>query len=165
MSARSSAAERKHLWIPGCFVLFFVCLAGLEVWFVTIANRTFTGMVTDDAYAIGLNYNEVLKRREAERRLGWTTAIAFTQGTDLAGELRLTVRDADGQSLAADDVRATAERMSRFPQIQAVEFERQSDGQYLAKLNVPLAGRWFLRVRIEKGGEAIHVIEEVDVRP
>ncbi|CAM5614065.1 hypothetical protein ATER59S_05747 [Aquamicrobium terrae] len=165
MTEKAREDNRKHLWIPTSFVLFFICLAGLEIWFVTIANSSFTGVVTDDAYAIGLNYNEVLKRREAERRLGWTTAIAFTQGTDLAGEVRLTVRNADGQSLAADDVRATAERMSRFPQIQAVEFERQSDGQYLAKLNVPLAGRWFLRVRIEKGGEAIHVIEEVDVRP
>lgn len=165
MSAQSQAAERKHRWIPGCFILFFVCLAGLEIWFVTIANKTFTGMVTDDAYAIGLNYNEVLARREAERRLGWTTTITFSQGADLAGQLMLSLHDADGQALVANEIRATAERMSRFPQIQTVSFEPQATGEYLANLDVPLAGRWFIRVRIERGGQAVHVIEEVDVRP
>lgn len=165
MSAQSHAARGKHLWIPGCFVLFFVCLAGLELWFVTIANRTFTGMVTDDAYPIGLNYNEVLERREAERRLGWTTAVTFAQGADLGGELTLSVRDAGGQALVADEVRATAERMSRFPQIQTVSFEPRAAGKYFANLDVPLAGRWFVRVRIERGGQAVHVIEEVNVRP
>ena len=165
MIEKTREDNRKHLWIPGSFVLFFICLAGLEIWFVTIANRSFTGVVTDDAYAIGLNYNEVLVRREAERRLGWTTAIAFAQGSDLAGELKLSVRSSDGQPLPVDEVRATAERMSRFPQIQAVQFERQSAGEYVAKLDVPLAGRWFVRVRIEQGGQVIHVIEEVDVRP
>lgn len=165
MKERPSVTRMKDRWIPGCFILFFVCLVALEVWFVTLANRSFTGVVTDDAYAIGLNYNEVLAQREAERRLGWTTAIAFEQGGDLDGRLTLSVRDADGQALVADEVRATAERMSRFPQIQTVRFERQSDGEYRADLAVPLAGRWFIRARIERGGQAIQVIEEVDVRP
>lgn len=165
MTARSSVTVRKDLWIPGCFILFFICLAALEVWFVTLANRSFTGVVTDDAYAVGLNYNEALARREAERRLGWTTAIHFAQGADLGGKLTLSVRDADGQALVADEVRATAERMSRFPQIQTVAFERQATGEYLANLPVPLAGRWFVRVRIDRGGQTIHVIEAVDVRP
>lgn len=165
MTEKSPAGERKHLWIPGCFILFFVCLAGLEIWFVTIANRSFTGVVTDDAYAIGLNYNEVLKRREAERELGWTVTVTFAQGADLGGKLVLRVRDANGQPLVVDELRATAERMSRFPQIQTVSFEPGNAGEYLANLDVPLAGRWFVRARVERGGHAIHVIEEVDVRP
>ncbi len=59
--------NRKDLWIPACFILFFVALAGLEAWFVLLANRTFSGEVTDNAYAVGLNYNQVLAQREAER--------------------------------------------------------------------------------------------------
>ncbi len=165
MTERTSVAGRRDLWIPGCFILFFIFLFGLLAWFVTLANRSFTGVVTDNAYAIGLNYNEVLARREAEQRLGWKTALSFEQGEKLGGRLTLRVRDADGQLLIADEVRATAERMSRFPQIQTVRYDRQPDGDYVADLSVPLAGRWFIRVRVERGGQAIHVIEEVDVRP
>ena len=165
MSDTPATGARRHRWIPACFILFFVCLAGLEIWFVTLANNSFTGVVTDDAYAIGLNYNDVLARREAERQLGWSASFAFAQGQGLDGALTLHIRDADGRPLAADSVRATAERMSRFPQIQAVDFERRAEGEYRADLAVPLAGRWFVRVRIEDDGQAIHVIEEVDVRP
>ena len=165
MSGNISLAGRKDRWIPACFILFFVWLAGLEIWFVTLANRSFTGVVTDDAYAIGLNYNDVLAKREAERVLGWTTAIAFVRGEGLGGRLTLSIRDSNGKPLVADEIRATAERMSRFPQILAVAFEHQADGEYMADFAVPLAGRWFVRVRIERAGQAIHVLEEVDVRP
>ena len=165
MSKGTTASARKDLWIPGCFVAFFVCLAALEIWFVTLANRSFTGLVTDEAYTIGVNYNEVLAQREAERQLGWNTSFTFVQGDGLDGRLTLSIRDANGAVLAADEIRATAERMSRFPQIQTVSFERQTGGDYVANLEVPLAGRWFVRVRIERGGQSIHAIEEVDIRP
>lgn len=165
MSGNAAAAGRKDLWIPGCFILFFVCLAALEVWFVTLANRSFTGVVTDEAYSIGLNEEERAAQREAARRLGWSTSLTFEQGLDLAGRLTLQVRDADGQALVADEVQATAERMTRFPQIQAVRFVRQPGGAYLADFSVPLAGRWFVRVRIARGGQSLQVIDEVHVRP
>ncbi len=165
MSDAASRVGRRDLWIPACFVLFFVFLTGLLSWFVVIANRSFTGVVTEDAYAIGLNYNEVLALREAEKRLGWATALTFKQGDGLGGLLTFSLRDRDGGPLVADDIRATAERMTRFPQIQTVDYERRADGVYEANLAVPLAGRWFVRARITRNGQSIHVIDEVDVRP
>lgn len=165
MSDGASCAARKDLWIPASFVLFFVFLTGLLSWFVVIANRSFTGVVTEDAYAIGLNYNEVLALRETEKRLGWATALSFKQGDGLGGLLTFSVRDRDGQPLVADEIRATAERMTRFPQILTVDYERRDDGVYEADLAVPLAGRWFIRARVTRNGESIHVIDEVDVRP
>jgi len=165
MSAGASRHDRKDLWIPASFVLFFVFLTGLLSWFVVIANRSFTGVVTEDAYAVGLNYNDVLALRETEKRLGWATALSFRQGDGLGGVLTFSVRDRGGEPLVADDIRATAERMTRFPQIQAVDYARRADGVYEANLAVPLAGRWFIRARITRNGESIHVIDEVDVRP
>lgn len=165
MTPAGPKSLRRDLWIPGCFIAFFVCLAALEIWFVTLANRTFTGLVTDDAYSIGVNYNAVLAQREAERQLGWTASFAFEQGDGLDGKVTLVLSDRSGQPLVADELRATAERMSRFPQIQTVTFTREREGEYTAPIEVPLAGRWFVRVRIEREGQVMHAIEEVDVRP
>ena len=165
MSRPRSESPRKDLWIPGCFIAFFVCLAALEIWFVTLANKSFTGVVTDDAYSTGLNYNAMLAQREAERQLGWSASFTFAQGEGLDGQLTLSLRDGEGQHLRASELRATAERMSRFPQIQAVTFSPQAEGEYGARIEVPLAGRWFIRVRIERDGQVMHVIEEVNVRP
>lgn len=157
--------NRKDLWIPACFILFFVALAGLEAWFVLLANRTFSGVVTDNAYAVGLNYNDVLAQRETERQLGWSTELTFDQQGELAGRLTLAVSDRDGAPLNGPEVRATAERMTRFPQIQTVKFLRQGAGIYVADLKVPLAGRWFVRIKVEEGGRSVHAIKEVDVLP
>lgn len=157
--------NRKDLWIPGCFILFFVALAGLEAWFVTLANRTFSGVVTDNAYAVGLNYDAVLAQRAAERRLGWATELTFEQQNELAGRLTLAVTNRDGTALDGLEVRATAERMTRFPQIQTVDFRRQRAGIYAGDLKVPLAGRWFVRVKVEQDGRSVHMIKEVDVLP
>lgn len=158
-------ASMKDRWIPGCFIAFFVLLLGLESAFVALASQSFTGLVTDNAYAVGLNYNEVLAQREAEKKLGWKTDLAFEQGAGLVGRLSLRVHDANGQLLVADKVRATAERMSRFPQIQEVNYERQPDGSYSARLSVPLAGRWFIRARIQLREQVLHIIDEVEVYP
>lgn len=158
-------ARRKDLWIPGCIVLFFVGLISLEVWFVSIANRTFSGLVTDNAYGVGLNYNDVLARREAEKRLGWSADLTFRQHSALAGRLTLVVTDAGGTALNHAVVRGTAELMTRFPQIQPIDFVRQPAGDYQAELRVPLAGRWFVRIKVEQNGQAVHAIEEVDILP
>ncbi len=165
MSDRSAAVDRRDLWIPACFILFFVFLTGLLTWFVVLANQSFTGVVTDNAYAVGLNYDDVLAQREAEKRLGWATALTFKQGNGLGGLLTFSIRDRDGKPVVADEVRATAELMTRFPQIQTVDYVRQPDGVYEANLSVPLAGRWFIRARVERDGQTIRVIDEVDVRP
>ncbi|WP_430513784.1 FixH family protein [Pannonibacter phragmitetus] len=165
MSESASAGDRRDHWIPACFILFFVFLTGLLTWFVVLANQSFTGVVTDNAYAVGLDYNDVLAQREVEKRLGWAATLTFKQGNELGGDLAFIIRDRDGKQVVADEIRATAELMTRFPQIQPVEYVRRPDGVYEAKLSVPLAGRWFIRARVERDGQSIHVIDEVDVQP
>ncbi|PWK74055.1 FixH family protein [Aminobacter sp. AP02] len=156
---------RKDLWIPAIFIGFFVFLAGVEAWFVTIAHTTFSGVVTDNAYSIGLAYDDVLAQREAERRLGWSSSLQFDRGDGLSGRLTLVARDALGQPLAGLAVHATAERMTRFPQVLPVAFSEISPGRYAAPLAVPLAGRWFIRTKLEKDGAATLSINEVDIDP
>lgn len=166
MTAPSPAPNpRKDLWIPAIFIGFFVFLAGVEAWFVTIAHNTFSGVVTDNAYSIGLAYDDVIAQREAEKRLGWSSSLQFDRGDGLSGRLTLVATDAQGQPLTGVAVHATAERMTRFPQILAVEFSEVSPGRYTAPLEVPLAGRWFIRTKLEKDGSAILSINEVDIDP
>lgn len=163
MSDTAQPGKWDH-WIPRSFILFFVALAGLEIWFVSMATSTFSGLVTDQAYTTGLNYNEIIEQRRIEDELGWKATIDYIQEEGaLKGKLVLRVLDRDGQPLAPDDIRATAEKMSRHPQIQAVDFNVQPDGTATADLDVPLAGRWFLRLRVGHGEDAIHLIREVDI--
>lgn len=159
-------ARKRDRWIPAAFILFFVALAGLETWFVTIAHLTFSGIVTDNAYAIGLNDEAEKAARDVERQLGWSSELRFDQERSLAGRLTLAVRAADGSPLPGVTVHATAERMTRFPQILPVVFEESSAaGSYVASFTPPLAGRWFIRTTLSKDGKSIRRISHVTVDP
>lgn len=159
------ANARRDLWIPGLFIAFFVCLACLELWFVTIARTTFSGVVTDQAYDIGLNYNQVIAAREAEARLGWTFGFRFEPTGPLAGRVTLTLADKAGAPVAGAALQASSERMTRFPQMVPAFFREAAPGQYVADINVPLAGRWFVRAKATRDGDTSHVIKEIWVAP
>lgn len=160
-----ASPERRDRWIPFAFVGFFLALAGLQAWFVMLAYGTFSGLVTDRPYSTGLAYDAVITAREAETALGWTAALAFAPTGALTGRLTLTVTGADHQPLADMIVRGTVERMTKFPQILPLAFAPTQPGEQTAQFSAPLAGRWFVRVRIEQGTQVLHRIFEVDVLP
>lgn len=154
---RTDAAPRRDLWIPACFVLFFVALAGLQLWFVLLANRSFTGLVTDPRTPAASH--------APVHDPGWSSRLAFTPTGPLAGRLTLTLREAGGGALEPERLIATAERTTRFPQLLPVDFERRADGAYTADLKLPLAGDWAIRLTLVKGGERVERIEMVEVLP
>lgn len=161
------AVERRDRWIPWAFVGFFCGLAALEGGFVMLARESFSGLVTDHAYATGLAYNDILATRTAENALGWSIKVKLEPGAPeaMGGRLRLTLADRAGRPLTGVAVKATAERMSRFPQILSVDFRPDGPGEQVSAFAPPLAGRWFIRVRVERDGQVAHAIQDVEVTP
>jgi nitrogen fixation protein FixH len=153
------------LWIPALFVAFFIGLAGLEAWFVTIARTTFSGLVTDHAYDVGLAYNAVIATKESEARVGWSSSFRFDQSGPLGGRVNLSLVTSDGKPVAGASIHATAELMSRFPQILPVIFSETEGGNYTANVRVPLVGRWFIRVKATRNEQTIHRIDEIGIAP
>jgi len=151
-------------WIPFSFIGFFVLLFALEANFIAIAYRSFTGLVTDEPYATGLHYNEIIAAREAEQRLGWQIGTMATPGAALESRLEVTLRDRDGRPLAAG-LKITAERMTRFPQVIPVEMTEVAPGQWQGLARLPLAGRWSLRLIVTAGADKVHRIAEIEVEP
>lgn len=159
------AAARRDLWIPALFIAFFIGLAGLETWFVTIARSTFSGVVTDHAYDVGLAYNAVIASKEAETRVGWSSTFRFEQSEPLVGRVSLSLTTRDGKPVAGAIIHATAELMSRFPQVLPVAFSETEEGYYAADVHMPLAGRWFVRVKATRDGQTVHRIDEIGISP
>jgi nitrogen fixation protein FixH len=164
-SVEAADENKRDLWIPRAFVGFFIGLAILESGFITLAYRSFTGVVTDQPYAEGLNYNQNLAAREAEKALGWTVQSHFISNSSLTGRMTLDLSDKDGHILKDATVLATAERMTEFPQVLPVTFKEDNPGQQVSSFTLPLPGRWFIRLKVTKDGHAIHKIIEVEVSP
>lgn len=155
---------KRDRWIPWIFVGFFVTLFAVQGGFVTIAVKTFPGLVTDQPYATGLGYNDVLKRQAAEAALGWRIETRFTETGPLSGRVTLDLLDADGRPLNAE-VTAQAERMTRFPQIVPLTPEVTAPGRVILSLRLPVAGRWFMRLSLRHGQDQVERIIEVEVQP
>lgn len=149
--------NRRDLWIPAGFVLFFVALAGLQLWFVLLANRTFTGLVTDPRPA-GLAHGTA-------PATDWSARLSFTPTGPLAGTLHVTLTDSGGQPLVPEQLVVTAERTTRFPQLVPVLLHPAGAGRFDATLQLPLAGPWAVRLTLTRQGTTTERVETVEVRP
>lgn len=146
---------RRDRWIPAAFVLFFLALVGLETWFVLLANRSFSGLVTEAAPA-GV---------PAPSAPDWDAAVAFAPTGPLAGRLTLALTDASGAPLDPEAIVATAERTTRFPQLVPLVLRPAGPGTYVADLVTPLAGPWAIRIRLAGEGVSGEHLAAIEVMP
>lgn len=153
----TSPSPRRDAWIPAGFVLFFIALAGLQLWFVLLANRSFSGLVTDPKPASGVH--------AAAHAPDWTARLALVPDTPLAGTLSLELKGADGAPLTPDRLVATAERATRFPQLLPIAFNAVGPGRFEAPLRLPLAGDWSVRLTLTQAGATSERIETLEVTP
>ncbi len=141
MSARPS-----DRFIPWYFVLFFAFLTVVFGGFAYIAHTTHPGVVTEQAYEKGLQYNALITRADAQARLGWSSAIDVARAAAGGTRLSFTLRDAQGRPVTGMTVAAVVCRPSR----QAMDFRtslaEQSPGVYAAVIHPPAPGLWEMQV-------------------
>lgn len=145
--------KQRDLWIPTCFVLFFIGLAILQGLFVYTAQSTFRGLVTDQTM------------RRADAGPAWTADIGFAGSGSLSGRLTMAVTDERRMPLAPDRIEATIERGSKFPQSLPLVLNAAGPGKWEAPVDVPMAGPWTVRVTASLGGSSFEAISVVEIEP
>jgi nitrogen fixation protein FixH len=149
---------RRDRMIPWYFVLFFVVLAIIDGVFVSIAVRTHTGVVTENAYEKGLAYNRVVKAQAAQAALGWQGGVVFHRTGPRTGEVALHVRDISDKPLK---VESGVVRITR-PTQAGMDFEAVLN-QGSAVLVFPRSGLWELRVFATVAGKPYQVAKRIVV--
>ncbi len=141
MSARPS-----DRFIPWYFVLFFGFLSVVFGSFAYIAHTTHPGVVTEQAYEKGLQYNALIAQADAQARLGWSSSIAVARAAAGGSRLSFSLRDAKGNPVAGMSVNAVVARPSRQALDFRVALAEQSPGVYAADIHPPAAGLWEMQV-------------------
>jgi len=154
VSVPLSDGQRKPFRITGLHVLvgmivFFSIIIGLDVFFVTLAYRSFSGEVASNPYEAGLAFNQKLEAERRQAALGWTV----TMGQDGAEGLVITARDRDQNPLSGLKVEATLERPATIKGRRDLVFRDLGQGRYQA-VAPGLEGAWDLRARIQGKGDA-----------
>lgn len=132
--------------VLGVVVGFFAIVIALDVWFLTLAYRTFPGQVSDTPYEDGVAFNRRIARQEAQARLGWTATAAA-----VPGKARVEMRDASGAPVRGLLLTGRLERPATEAGRTALRFTETAPGRYEAPVAQP-AGAWDLTFEA-RGGE------------
>jgi nitrogen fixation protein FixH len=138
--------------IPWLFVLFFIVMVGAMGGFIYLSKIHYSGVVTENAYDEGLEYNKLLEERRQQNTLGWQVKLKFKG--DIKGKLVLTLKDREGKPIKDADIMVLVMRpvTDRYDfQVKLVETKRS--GQYQAPIEFPKLGQWQLYVTINAGKE------------
>jgi nitrogen fixation protein FixH len=168
-----SSARWSDKLIPWYFVLFFLVLAIVDGFLVYLATSTQTGIVTENAYEKGLNYNQTLAEGEKEKELGWSTSLAFLPSeTGHEGQIIYQVKGEKEIFLKGAEVSATLYRpVQAGYDFAATLTEKQSSSHkggalsstYSAQVKFPLPGVWLVKVKTVWKGHTHHSFQRIRV--
>ena len=153
-ATRQDTAKDKK--IPWYFVAFFAGLAVLNVIFVTIAVKSYPGLVTQNAYEKGLNYNDMIDAKQAQDALGWKTDFVIEND-----RIILTLKDKNGHSIKGANITASLGRIIHEHDDKAVTFIETSQGTYESTEKFAIKGRWNIRAQITWQQKQIQISENV----
>jgi nitrogen fixation protein FixH len=131
------------------FFAFFAVVLAVNIFYIYISKKTWRGVVTDDPYHKGLNYNDTLEEVAKQKVLGWTVKVNFRPSVTKKGILMVTVQDKNLRYINDAKIYATFRRPNQegLDFVLPVPFE---DGVYKAQINFPLEGQWDGEVAIRK---------------
>ena len=137
---------RQFLAIMLASFVLVTAVNGLMIWY---ALSTWSGLVSDSAFAEGLGFDRVLAASRAEAALGWKGTIAY----EPSGRIVFHLVDANGQPLSRLGVSMVMLRPTREGFDRTAALRETTPGRYEAGIHAPLPGVWDVRVVVAAGGQ------------
>jgi len=148
--------------IPLIFIALIVTFMALDIGFVILAKKTYTGVYTDNHYKKGLNFNKIYGS-EIYGNNGWTAKVRIDGLTvmdnariklenDVEHEISAQFLDANNNPIIKAIVKGKLLRPTTDKFDMLVDFEEQ-DGTYVTKTKIPFLGQWHLRIKANIGEE------------
>ncbi len=151
MSARILRFDpNRHLWLvyPVAFVAVLIANGALAYF----ALSSWPGLAYDNAFERGRKYNQVLREEDRENRLGWRLETKYEATGALEGALVVRAADREGRPLVDLGLAATLVRpVGGAVPDRALDLRAEAPGVYAARVEVPMAGQWEVRVIAEDG--------------
>lgn len=129
----------KDKWILICFLAFFGVIFIVNGVFIYTAIRTQPGLVTDNPYEKGLNFNKIIQKQKNQPSLKDKVSVT----NDI---LRWQLRDKNGKKITNADVTAHIIRPVQEGYDFHVPLTHKGNGVYEAKLDLPLDGLWSVKL-------------------
>jgi len=142
----------KRSKIPYLFFIFFAVIIGINAFYIYLANKSWRGVTTQDAYEKGVAYNEVITQNKKQQEMGWKVEIKYQRIDEKNGSLLVKLSDKNSALIKDANIRAEIKR----PTQEGFDFKAPlvfKDGVYEAKISFPMKGQWDITLDIARGEE------------
>ncbi|MFC3674834.1 FixH family protein [Ferrovibrio xuzhouensis] len=159
--ARSSAPRGR--WIPWLFVAGFGVIIAVNATLIVFAARTFSGLVVENPYQKGLEYNAEKAQIDRQGRLGWQYLVVAAPQTAHAGAMDIELHWTDAARAPLDNlvISGHLERpVENLPPLQ-VAFTAVGGGRYRSTVVLPERGAWDLYVTAARGSDSFEAAERL----
>ncbi len=131
---------------PHILFIFFAIIFAVDATYIYIANKTWRGVVTQDGYQKGLNYNSTIDAMKKQQQLGWKMNVTYKNLGNKVGQLVIDLKDAQNSKIKNAVVVVKFKRPTQEGQdfLQSLSYQ---NSQYQAKINFPLIGLWDFEVQ------------------
>ena len=122
--------------VLAAMVAFFGIVIGANVYLSVEAMRSWTGVVVDNSYASGQDFNEKVQLAREQAALGWTSSMRYE-----AGRISFAVLDRVGAPLKISGVTVRIARPIGVDGDQTITLEPLAHGSFAASVALP-SGSW-----------------------
>lgn len=126
------------LWLAG----FFGIIIAVNVWFIVAAVRTFSGEDEQKPYLQGVEYNQTLARRAAQRALNWQATVTSARVNGKTVRVTISLRQADGTPVSRLSLQGELRHPSDEGRDRPVALKEVVPGQYVATVTGVSTGAW-----------------------
>ena len=153
----------KSPWVIGWVTSIFIVL-GVNLYMVILAIDTNPGLVVEDYYERGQDYERTLFAKQAADP-GWHMTVNLPKRVTAGSVIpvHFSVLDKAGVPMEPDSVTFYAYRPSDAMQDFSVQMEKEAKGMYSAKAQFRLKGAWDILVSARTGEDEYHVGRRIDV--
>lgn len=150
------------IWI---FLAFFSTFIIVDIFYITMAEKTWRGLATEDGYQKGLKYNETLKAVKTQKNLGWKLDIKYTPTSAKQGGLQVKLFDKDNQEIRDAKLSVKVKRPVEEGHDFSIDLKFNPEtSSYNSKATFPLIGQWELETIAVKNSDIFQEVKRIVVR-
>jgi nitrogen fixation protein FixH len=120
---------------------FFIIFASADAYFIYKAVSTNTGLITENAYEKGLNYNKTLEKLEKQNQSGIKSKAFYKDGF-----LTYHLHDINNKPITNAIVKAEIIRPIKVGYDFNRSLQHIQNGLYKSKIDFPLKGLWTIKI-------------------
>ena len=128
---------------------FFAVVFAVNGYFLFAALSTHSGVVAQEPYRKGLDYNSRIAADERQAELGWNETVSVTGD----GRVSVTVLDREAQPLSDLVVSGSIGRPSTVRHDRTFRLAEQERGRYAAEVGALEPGNWIIAIEARSGAD------------